>query len=120
VPLSNAVLKLKAPFAVSVKSSPPLFCNTTEPFNPLTMPPTVYVIGTDELLLLLDTELALEELDELELLDILDEEDELDELATLETLDEVIAGGAEPPPPPPHAASISAQTIGASDSDRMV
>jgi hypothetical protein len=82
------------------------------------------VTGIAELLLLAEL-IELEELDdateldELELLELLDvpEEEEL-ELATLDALDEVTVGELEPPPPP-QAESISAHTIGASESDRL-
>lgn len=34
------VAKLKLPSAFSVASSPPLFCSTSVPLSPLTLPPT--------------------------------------------------------------------------------
>lgn len=44
-----AALKLTEPLAVTERSLPPLFCNTSpEPASPLTMPPTLYVSDAED------------------------------------------------------------------------
>src|SRR5215472_4691536 len=42
-PLARAVAKVNVPLAFTVRLSPPLSCNTTDPDSPDTFPPTVKV-----------------------------------------------------------------------------
>ena len=41
-PVGSAVANVNVPFAVTLRSSPPLSCSTTVPDSPDTVPPTVY------------------------------------------------------------------------------
>ena len=41
-PLASAVANVNDPFAVTLRSSPPLSCSTTVPDSPETVPPTEY------------------------------------------------------------------------------
>ena len=46
LPLVREVAKVKAPFALTARSSPPLLRSTSPvPVRPLTVPPTVYLGG---------------------------------------------------------------------------
>src|SRR6476659_8826747 len=42
-PLASAVANVNGPLAETVRLSPPLSCSTTDPDDPDTVPPTVYV-----------------------------------------------------------------------------
>src|SRR6478735_2939904 len=45
LPLLTAVGNVKAPFDETERLPPPLFCSTTVPPRPVTLPPMVYVTG---------------------------------------------------------------------------
>src|SRR6266851_1133344 len=53
LPVASVVANVKPPLAVTDRLSPPLFCNTTVPVRPATVPPMVFLQTTWTLVTLL-------------------------------------------------------------------